>query len=193
MSREISIKFNIERENIRFRIREACRPYVIKELAARIGINEATIRNYYTGRSNPNYFIVKMIAQATGCNEKWLLTGEGEPYPQMVAAGSIEEATLGAEVEEPEIDLDYWRDAGIFEKWVAEENAIVLYNLKQNEIDMLKKLPVLGFEDYEENYARLYRLCLVYHRQNRIEEIRRLKRARKLKPPGREAAEGGGR
>ena len=80
----------------------------------------------------------------------------------------------------------------IFERWVAEENAVELYNLKRDEIEMLRKLPVLGFEDYEENYARLYRLCLLYHQQNRIEEIKRLKRLKKLNPPGKEAAEGGG-
>jgi len=159
------------------RIISACKPYKLKGLSLRLGVHEATLRSWIKGRRAFNKDDLSKIAIATGVDFHWLLTGEGDPDTPMVAAGSVEEATRGADEDEEEYPLQYWQDESIFDKWMREEEAPLLYKLTRAEITMLKRLPIKAIEeDYEETYIDIYKECLRMHRRL---EIKKRKRAAK--------------
>lgn len=54
--------------------------------AGRFGISLASLGNYERGDREPGALLVAQIAADTGCDLVWLLTGEGQPWPQDRAA-----------------------------------------------------------------------------------------------------------
>ena len=63
------------------RIREARNQLSQRELGNRIGVTDTTVSSWERGVTEPNASQTTAIVHATGCNEHWLLTGEGEPFP----------------------------------------------------------------------------------------------------------------
>ena len=114
-----------------------------------------------------------MIADVCGVDVLWLLTGEGEMVKRaggMAAAGSAEEAARGAEEEvDAELGLEYYRDRGLFHRWLAEENGLYLYRLTAGEMRELEGLPIQDFEGWEADYGAIYRSQLGAMRQMRHE------------------------
>ncbi len=51
-----------------------------RKFANDIGVSEPTIRNWESGRTSPKTLFLQKIINATNCNEKWLISGEGMPF-----------------------------------------------------------------------------------------------------------------
>jgi hypothetical protein len=142
------------------------------------------VSNWEVGKTQPNAGEVARMAEILKCNHRWLLIGEGEPDIAMVAAGSVEEYTRDVDVDvdvDGDLPLEYWRDRGLLERWIGEENAILLYRITREELTMLEGIPILGFEDREESYGEIYRACLVMHRKKRMGKPQRHKDTEELK------------
>ena len=65
-----------------------------KDAAKNIGVGISTYQRYEKG-DNPTGKNLKKIIDFYGCSEQWLLTGEGEPYPNInVERGGIDPKIL---------------------------------------------------------------------------------------------------
>ena len=95
----------------------------------------------------------------------------------MVAAGSAEEFTRDADGDADAEPAEWFQDAGLFEKWIREENAIILYGLTRREGEALRALNIRDVAGFEERYRDIYRGCLIGLRQG--EWNRRLAQRRK--------------
>src|SRR5688500_9582913 len=76
------------------RLRSAFDNASMAEVARRLKIPHATVRNYYQGRHPAPEVLIK-IANETGISLNWLLTGKGEVY-----AGQNPPISLGKFLEE---------------------------------------------------------------------------------------------
>lgn len=52
-----------------------------KKLVEYLGVGESSYDNYLKGRREPPASALARCAVLTGCDPRWLLTGEGEPFP----------------------------------------------------------------------------------------------------------------
>ena len=69
------------------------------QLARRLGVKQATIRNWEADRSEPRANRLSMLSGLLGVSIIWLMTGEGEGAPQPEAE-SADVASLLAELRE---------------------------------------------------------------------------------------------
>ena len=60
------------------------------DFAAKIGVNEANIRNYINDRVEPKFNIIEKIANNFEIDFVWLLTGEGEMLKSKVSNNNLE-------------------------------------------------------------------------------------------------------
>lgn len=60
------------------------------EFAERIGSVQNTIAGYESGRRNPSSMVISSICKEFNVNEKWLRTGDGDPYPKKEDALCLE-------------------------------------------------------------------------------------------------------
>lgn len=60
------------------------------DFAAKIGVNEANIRNYINDRVEPKFNIIEKIANNFEIDFVWLLTGEGEMLKSKVSNNILE-------------------------------------------------------------------------------------------------------
>ena len=51
-----------------------------KEFASRIGIDPSQLSRYFKGRASPSLEIIRQISEKTGCDLRWLETGQGHAY-----------------------------------------------------------------------------------------------------------------
>ena len=51
-----------------------------EEFAGRLGIKRGAIANYELGRNEPIDAVIKLICTTFDVDEKWLRTGEGQPF-----------------------------------------------------------------------------------------------------------------
>lgn len=92
MSSSLSKKFTnlkkntINLTNLGSRIAKARRNNNQDWLAYSIEVSRQTISNWENEVTTPSTSNLIAIAQITGCNEDWLLTGEGEPFPNDLPA-----------------------------------------------------------------------------------------------------------
>ena len=77
------------------------------DVARRLDMTHATVRNYYLGRLPAPDFLIK-IAKETGVSLNWLLTGEGEKY-----IGNSAPIDLGRFIEEKIAQMIDQRLSGI--------------------------------------------------------------------------------
>ena len=52
------------------------------EFASRIGISQQYLSQICNGKKTPSDRTISDICREFGCNEVWLRTGEGEPFPE---------------------------------------------------------------------------------------------------------------
>ena len=141
----------------------------VKRFANAIGYSLRMVQGWRRGEFPANEKACRRIEEKFGYNFRWLMTGEGEPYTDLVAAGSAEEYTRDADADgDADLPLDYWRDRSLLERWIAEEDAIVLYRITREELHQLENIPILGFEDHEENYGEIFRMCLLMNRKKKV-------------------------
>lgn len=67
--------------------------------AVRVGVSQPTVDSWLNGQS-PGIDKLWAIIRATGCSASWLLTGEGEPYPQPSPETEAARAGVAQAVEE---------------------------------------------------------------------------------------------
>lgn len=94
MSREKEAKLKLERKDFIDRLNRAFDDDTMAEVARRIGVPHATVRNYYQGRYPAPEVLIKM-SNESGVSLNWLLTGKGDMY-----AGIIEPVDLGNFIEQ---------------------------------------------------------------------------------------------
>lgn len=67
-----------------------------QEFADRIKVKRNTVATYEMGRSTPSGAVVSLICTEFSVNEKWLRTGEGEPFlvkePEQTLKSRLESA-----------------------------------------------------------------------------------------------------
>jgi len=66
-----------------------------KELAKKMGYHETYISDIERGRTKPSNKFILRISEIFNINPEWLLTGEGEKYPLMVAEQKAQYSTSG--------------------------------------------------------------------------------------------------
>lgn len=59
------------------------------EFAKRIGVKQNTVTTYETGLRTPSESVLLAICREFDVNEKWLRTGEGEPFKQLARKEAI--------------------------------------------------------------------------------------------------------
>ena len=59
------------------------------EFGARIGVKQTSIAGYETGARVPIDAVITSICREFGVSERWLRTGEGDPFPKMTRAQEI--------------------------------------------------------------------------------------------------------
>ena len=70
------------------------------QLARRLGVKLATIRNWEADRSEPRANRLSMLSGLLGVSIIWLMTGEGEGAPESDAGGASDLADVLAELRE---------------------------------------------------------------------------------------------
>lgn len=94
--------------------------------ATRIKSKQSTITNYETGRNDPNDSVIDLIVREFGCDETWLRTGEGEPYPELTWVKKVSnyvgkvmlDKGAGAELQQMALDFfsevppEIWQELG---------------------------------------------------------------------------------
>ncbi len=62
-------------------IEQTCGSRGKRPFAERTGIKEGTLHDYLNGKSVPNIESAAKIARVSGCDLRWLITGEGDAFP----------------------------------------------------------------------------------------------------------------
>lgn len=95
------------------------------QLATEIHTHAATVNRWLRGKIPPSGKALTRVADATGCNLEWLLTGQGEMFPATEPKGeapwypyATRKEEIEAEVEERE--MDEWLEEKEREKEIAE-------------------------------------------------------------------------
>jgi len=156
------------------------------KFAQKLGMSMKTIQNWEAGKIEPGDGKLIHISHIFNCNLDWLIKGEGEMY--IDGKGQLQEWG-DEEIEQADEPMEWFRDKDIFDRWIMEENAIILYCLKRAEINILSKLNIKDLPGHEDNYGRIYRAmltairqgdCEIRKRRSEIKEERKKSEERKL-------------
>ena len=59
------------------------------EFAKAAKVSQGFVSQLTSGASNPSDRTIELICQKYGCNEEWLRTGKGDPFPELTQAAKI--------------------------------------------------------------------------------------------------------
>ncbi len=89
------------------------------EFGARIGVKQTSVAGYETGARTPLDAVIASICKEFHVNEKWLRTGDGDPFLPMTRPHEI--ANFVANVMHDVPDSDRRVVLSFLEKWTVED------------------------------------------------------------------------